>query len=82
MTSSVEIQEVRAVVKCGCGEAVEVVLKEADIMADGIEADAYVQAEEDHGWSDGGFCPSCGRAYEAECAADGEMRRAKEGRAA
>lgn len=74
--SSVNINLVHVRVRCGCGETVDVILDE-EIDAEAIEADAYIEAEEKHGWGDGGFCPSCEREYQAECAADAAMREAK-----
>jgi len=59
-----------------CRETCEVRLSERIPVRD-IEADAWVEAEEAHGWSDQGYCPVCTKAHAQEVAADNAAYEAK-----
>lgn len=78
------IHEVKATVRCRCGENCEVTLKgEGEIEPETLHADLEIEAEEQHGWGDGGTCPTCQKALDADVAEVNAADAARmEGRAA
>jgi len=54
-------------VRCNCGETCTVTLDE-EIETKEIEADAFIRAEEAHGWGDHGYCPGCQAEIDADVA--------------
>lgn len=70
--------DVRAFCACpGCDYSAEISvtdirdrgLEDIELLPDAVE-DSLVR---EHGWGDGGFCPTCESRYQAQCAVEREV---------